>query len=124
VKGSNDPRRADGTLNSGGTFGAGVTPNASVRVFRDEDGKETVPAWICAPGCPVAALDGQSGDRKSAGNYPTTYSNGGGFTHGDTGKGFQGPLYDDAGGASRFYPQTEGPDQARAWISRLIGGPS
>ena len=26
----------------------------------DADGKETVPAWDCAPGCPVAALDIQS----------------------------------------------------------------
>ena len=28
----------------------------------DPDGTETIPAYECAPGCPVAALDEQSGE--------------------------------------------------------------
>ena len=31
----------------------------------DKDGKETVANWVCEPGCPVAALDEQSGSLKS-----------------------------------------------------------
>lgn len=33
--------------------------------FRNGDGTETVAAWNCAPNCPVAALDDQSGVQKS-----------------------------------------------------------
>lgn len=29
--------------------------------YADDDGKEVVPSWACKPGCPVAALDEQSG---------------------------------------------------------------
>jgi site-specific DNA-methyltransferase (adenine-specific) len=63
---------------------------------------------VCAPGCPVASLDEQTGAVRSAGHYPTTYSQSGGFTNGDIGKGTQGPLYNDTGGASRFYKQFGG----------------
>jgi site-specific DNA-methyltransferase (adenine-specific) len=48
----------------------------------------------------AAMLDAQSGDRRSAGDYPTTYSDGRGYN----GVGaVQGPLYGDTGGASRFF---------------------
>ncbi len=86
-----------------------------------EGGKETVAAWKCDPRCPVRLLDEQSGERRSAGNYPTTFSNGGGFTKGDIGKNAQGPLYDDAGGASRFYPQFRDEGELLEWIERLVG---
>lgn len=49
--------------------------------YRDPDGTETVEAWECAPGCPVAALDAQS-------------------TEGDV-------TYGDSGGASRFFYQAK-----------------
>jgi transcriptional regulator with XRE-family HTH domain len=65
------------------------------------DGTETVEAWECMPGCPVAELDAMSGERRSAGHYPTTYSNSSGYG-GGIGR-VQGPLYDDQGGASRFF---------------------
>jgi DNA modification methylase len=75
--------------------------------YTDESGQETVEAWECAPGCPVRALDEQSGERPSSGLGPnqsrgSTTPNvyGGGWTA-------QGQLYDDSGGASRFFPQFE-----------------
>lgn len=46
----------------------------------DADGMETVQAWDCAPGCPVAELDRQRGKMST------------------------GYLYSDTGGASRFFP--------------------
>jgi site-specific DNA-methyltransferase (adenine-specific) len=70
-------------------------------------GTEERAVYECQPGCPVAAMDQQSGARRSAGDYPTSYSDSGGFTHGDIGKGVQGPLYDDKGGASRFFQTFE-----------------
>lgn len=69
--------------------------------YADPDGTETVPAWDCAEGCPVALLDQQSGECRSAGLYPTSYSNSAGYG-GGVGR-VQGPLYADQGGASRFF---------------------
>jgi site-specific DNA-methyltransferase (adenine-specific) len=59
----------------------------------------------CVEDCPVRLLDEQSGERRSAGNYPTTYSNSSGYS-GGIGK-VQGPLYSDSGGASRFFYQAK-----------------
>jgi hypothetical protein len=64
-------------------------------------------------------LDEQSGNRRSAGNYPTSFSNGGGFTNGDLGHNCQGPLYNDQGGASRFFSQFEASPQLREWFVKL-----
>jgi site-specific DNA-methyltransferase (adenine-specific) len=69
-------------------------------------GDEEVVEWNCAPGCPVAELDVQSGERRSAGEY--SKGNKGGAND------FQGPAsinidglsaaqYADSGGASRFF---------------------
>jgi hypothetical protein len=62
----------------------------------------------CVPGCPVAELDRQSGTVASTG---TPYraprpgiASSGGYGGGGVGKGVQGPLYSDTGGASRFFP--------------------
>ena len=67
-------------------------------------GTETVAAWVCAPGCPVAALDAQSGNVKGA------VSNGKKAGTGYEG-GFRGqeqtPGYGDTGGASRFFKQVK-----------------
>ena len=68
-----------------------------------EDGKESVANWICEPGCPVAGLDEQSGDRKSASHYPSDSR----VVYG-MGIDKQGPLYADKGGASRFFKQVGG----------------
>jgi hypothetical protein len=64
---------------------------------------ESVDAWRCAPGCPVAALDEQTG---------TLTSHGGDVRSEHTGLGFKGgaagaarPVVASSGGASRFFPQ-------------------
>lgn len=88
------------------------------RVSYGEGGTETVAAWACVPGCLVPVLDSQSGDRRSAGLYPTTYSNGLGYHFQ---RSAQGPLYDDAGGASRFYTQLADDDALGRWLDALLG---
>jgi hypothetical protein len=66
----------------------------------------------CAPDCPVAALDRQSGERRSAypGNQPaadaytgTAVDTSRSVTYGTVGK-HAGQAYSDTGGASRFFP--------------------
>jgi hypothetical protein len=96
----------------GGSFGLlnddGWVPLArpSSRPWQTEDGLESVDAWDCVPGCPVAELDEQSGERRSAGLYPTTReSDRSGNPTSFQGK--QGQLYGDAGGASRFFKQVQ-----------------
>ena len=74
----------------------------------DEDGTETVAAWTCAEGCPVAALDAQSGVTKAVPRKPTgkpIYSTEGtamvwnsNSVIDTTERGFT-----DTGGASRFF---------------------
>lgn len=65
-------------------------------------------AWSCPPGCPVAELDAQSGERPSTltgraptnGAHPNPGSNGGASWFG----GGDSAVYADSGGASRFFP--------------------
>jgi DNA modification methylase len=65
---------------------------------------ESVPTFDCAPGCPVAEIDAQSGDRPSVG---ARYDMGMGYG-GSTADGSRGSVgYDDNGGASRFMPTFE-----------------
>lgn len=78
--------------------------------YFDEDGLETVTTWACVEGCPVAALDAQTGDlQPSKGAYVRK--------HGDEqflGSGLGDGRVDeptgvsDAGGASRFFKQVRG----------------
>lgn len=77
-----------------------------------DTGLETVAAWECALGCPVAHLDEQTGDRRSA--YPhnpdaaAAYAGSPTATNLILGKrvGEAGMSYTDEGGASRFFKQT------------------
>lgn len=82
-------------------FGEGRTGRMS-QGFEDEDGMETVERWACVPGCPVRALDDQSG---AAGGGGSTFD--GGRSSGsslDLGISRRVPtIYQDAGGASRFF---------------------
>jgi hypothetical protein len=86
------------------------TPDMS---YSDENGKETIPAWSCAPGCPVAALDQQSGHLLGRGNK-TSLGHGPGGVQGVTGWGAgrqdepSRPELNDSGGASRFFKQFGG----------------
>ena len=72
----------------------------------DPNGKETVEAWKCAPGCPVATLDDQSGPTGASapveGSEPSVASTGN-----VTGQRARVPgvFHGDSGGASRFFKQ-------------------
>jgi len=76
-------------------------------------GRETVAAWSCEPGCPVAALDAQSGVLPARGNV-TSLGHGGGGGGGVTGWGkgrkdeAPRPELNAPGGASRFFRQVGG----------------
>ncbi|HSB54389.1 MAG TPA: site-specific DNA-methyltransferase, partial [Gemmatimonadales bacterium] len=89
-----------------GAVGPTGLRNQTEDVTYGTDGTETIPAYECVRGCPVAMLDEQSGERPSTGTPDrpakpgTTESAGYGFW---AGKGVQGPLYNDEGGASRFF---------------------
>ena len=76
--------------------------------YLDPDGTETITAWDCADGCPVKALDAQSGDRhstlKGVFKAPNPGKSAPGGCFGTVGGGV-GAVYGDTGGASRFYPQ-------------------
>lgn len=69
----------------------------------DEDGTETVTDWECADGCPVKALDGQTGTLVIG--KPSGVRHEGGTML--AGGGNLVPLtgFGDSGGASRFFPQ-------------------
>lgn len=80
----------------------GLSMTGETRCYADAEGRETVEAWECVDGCPVAELDAQSGETASSGH---TRRNGAATM------GFGGASADfdvrgvaDAGGASRFFP--------------------
>ncbi|MCU1488931.1 MAG: Adenine-specific methyltransferase [Acidimicrobiaceae bacterium] len=69
---------------------------------------ETVETWDCAPGCPVAALDEQSGESRSSGGRIGQKPETGSIYGGGKGLGYDGytagdPGFGDTGGASRFF---------------------
>lgn len=71
---------------------------------------ETVPAYDCAPDCPVALMDRQSGDARSA--YPNNPAAAANYAGADVAPGIfggdkAGASYSDSGGASRFFPTFE-----------------
>ena len=78
------------------------------RAWVSDNGTETVAAWSCAEGCPVAALDEQSGQ------LPVSRGGGNGYacsifgtdTQKTRSKGVVG--FGDTGGASRFFKQFGG----------------
>lgn len=73
---------------------------------------EEVPDWECEEGCPVAALDDQSGNRPSTWAYtdqrnPSIAKPLSKFRPDQGSYMPQGQLYDDEGGASRFFRQVK-----------------
>jgi DNA modification methylase len=90
--------------NSGGkNFGSDVDkPSLPDLSYADADGLETVEDWACVEGCPVAAMDAQSGTLKSGGGNRRPNGSQGGIME----AGFQ-PMKADfpasTGGASRFF---------------------
>jgi hypothetical protein len=114
VKGQN-PKYANEGRGAGkgeGVYESGVGPRpAGIGIgHADPDGTETVVAWACAEGCPVAALDAQSGVLKSPSSYvrgstgvnQSVYGSGVGQVVGTTSLNFG-----DTGGASRFFKQVK-----------------
>lgn len=68
-------------------------------------GKEEITLYECVEGCPVKAMDAHSGDRKSTGPYPSESASESILRPGQGAYQKQGQLYDDKGGASRFFTQ-------------------
>lgn len=87
--------RPGGFADVGAESGDGE-PNAPVY------GDEEVVEWDCAPGCPVAALDAQSGNLKSGFMAAGTEREGIGY-RGRLGNRVANDTHGDAGGASRFF---------------------
>jgi hypothetical protein len=94
-------RFTDGAKHFGGAAGH------PYEVSTMEAGVEAV--WACASGCPVRALDEQSGACPSTGNHPSTAKNTSIYRPGQPPMA-QGRLYADTGGASRFFKQVGGED--------------
>ncbi len=108
---------------SGSTFN-GRSTSTSRGVFNGVDrerscytdpltGTETVPAWDCAEGCPVAALDEQSGTLTSGTISPHHIRNvprlgKGGVYGADDGTQAPREWAGDTGGASRYFKQFVG----------------
>jgi len=69
-------------------------------------GTETVTAWACAPGCPVATLDTQSGERPSGGSSTNVPRNVGLYEEGLRRRVITPRT--DTGGASRYFKQFVG----------------
>ncbi|MBU6287373.1 MAG: hypothetical protein KGS10_04315 [Chloroflexi bacterium] len=95
---------------------SGSKPAMLTTTYADPDDTETVTAWNCEPGCPVAELDRQSGVTTSSG--PGTKCNrrdANGKCQGHENPTFRptfhaderSVLSPDTGGASRMFPQFE-----------------
>lgn len=93
----------------------GTTPRAASDVYgtisddapgshADADGMETVEAWDCADGCPVAELDRQSGVSTSQGGRMRRTALGVMNDDGWQPTGQETLHFGDTGGASRFFP--------------------
>jgi len=85
------------------------TQRGEDQTYADDDGKEEVQEYECAPGCPVAELDRQGGRSQSTvPTNPIAIRRSASPAIADSGKGRVGSLqprtgFDDAGGASRFF---------------------
>lgn len=100
-----DPDRFAKT--DGGAFAA-FSQSAPVVRTGNLDGTETVPVFVCAPGCPAADLNQQSGTTKGSGKRvekarPRNNGIGLGDTTVRTGKANSPDNFGDGGGASRFF---------------------
>ena len=99
-----------GSSRVGKVYGDAVNQDGPSPHYADAGGTETVTAWDCAPGCPVAGLDAQSGDRPGFSSQRDLTASGGtkdvyGSGMKVIGAGTKRDGYNDNGGASRFYPQ-------------------
>ena len=90
-------------------------------------GMETVAAWECERSCPVLRLDTQTGELSSgmmvAGQTRQKTKGGGGYHGNFPDKATDTDTYGDSGGASRFFPQFQGPEDVLDWFRTLICPP-
>ena len=110
VRGSDRLGHGDKETHSDGVTGWNAGQMHSETRHADPDGKETVEAWQCVEGCPVAELDRQSGEQ-------ITGNTGGGIAYRRTespairagggmnviGNAHERQFYPGSGGASRFF---------------------
>ncbi|KKK91611.1 hypothetical protein LCGC14_2711190, partial [marine sediment metagenome] len=107
-------------------FGHGrQQPQPERKGHTDGEGNETIEAWDCIEGCPVKALDEQTGERPSTltGRAdPNAQHDNPGDNHGASWfGGGNSQVYADEGGASRFFPQFEAPPAGLVqWLIRLV----
>ena len=97
---------------TGAAYGAESRPEGTEYVnYADAEGKETIANWICAEGCPVKALDEQSGTLSSPPSYIRGVASGNVSVYspgiGDK-EAAVSVNYGDKGGASRFFKQVGG----------------
>lgn len=86
---------------AGGSFGGGLTGDTD---YTHGDGTETVEAWACAEGCPVALLDGQAGPQRSGGTPARRFSDKTRNAYGKyTGEENPNGIGSSAGQVSRFF---------------------
>jgi site-specific DNA-methyltransferase (adenine-specific) len=107
------------------TFGGGANATSGfVDGYESGDGftgkTVKVPVWRCADGCPVAELDGQSGERPGA----TSNSNGSTTAFASGRRNATTAGYGDTGGASRFFTVTEWDPTADVAPFRYVAKPS
>lgn len=69
----------------------------------DADGTETVPLWVCVPGCAVRALDETSGEHPASGRPSVLGKSYWKTGFGDYGSSPRTSDYMDTGGTSRFF---------------------
>lgn len=85
-----------------GGYDGGWRKDVNDATYADENGLETVEAWDCAPGCPVAEMDQQSAGIHGAGKARAAKREA--DATGLFGLPGDGQRYGDSGGASRFFP--------------------
>jgi DNA modification methylase len=92
----------------GGTFNK-ASQRGEDFTYAEPDGLETIEAWQCEIGCPVALLDDLSGDAGASAQVMGTESalqngsSGNAYGASQGREGRPSPFYADAGGASRFF---------------------
>jgi hypothetical protein len=78
--------------------------NTNSHIYVAADGTETVQHWVCAPDCPVAALEAQAGEHPSGARDAGTRSSPG-WTDVSKGQPYPQAYEASSGPVSRFYPQ-------------------
>jgi DNA modification methylase len=92
--------------------GGYTTKGRSTVSHAGADGTETVEVWECAPWCPVAQIDQQSGERKSGGSmHERSVARGVAAIQNSPSPGRNVKREPDSGGASRYFTRLEMGDE-------------